>query len=124
MLTQVSDTQVSDTFTASSSGTRRKSRRSPRAKIAMHVKVWRTVKGKKKLVPGFSRNICQDGIAVFMPADIPLHEKLELQFTLPGSTREITVHAIVRGINKFQYGMEFTSLDGMSKQLLGSLVTR
>ena len=117
-------TQASNTPAVSTSGSQRKPRRSPRAKIAMHVKVWRMVLGKKKLIPGFSRNICQDGIAVFMPADIPLHEKLELQFTLPGSSREITVHAIVRGINKFQYGMEFTSLDGMSKQLLGALVAR
>ena len=58
-------------------------RRSPRAKISMHVKVWRRVKGRKTLVPGYSKNICQDGIAVFMPAEIPIHEKLELQFTLP-----------------------------------------
>jgi len=117
-------TQVSTKSTASTSGSTRKSRRSPRAKISMHVKVWRIVKGQKKLIPGFSRNICQDGIAVFMPADIPLHEKLELQFTLPGSSREITVHAVVRGINKFQYGMEFTSLDSTGKQLLGALVVR
>lgn len=117
-------TQLSTTSTISASGSHRKLRRSPRAKIGMHVKVWRIVQGKKKLIPGFSRNICQDGIAVFMPADIPVHEKLELQFTLPGSTREITVHAVVRGVNKFQYGMEFTSLDGMSKQLLGALVAR
>jgi hypothetical protein len=99
-------------------------RRSPRAKTNMHVKVWRRVKGKKKLVPGFSRNISQDGIAVFMPADVPVNEELELQFTLPGSTREITVHARVRGKNKFQYGMEFTSLDSTMKELLGCLAVR
>lgn len=123
MFTQLSSTSPASAST-STSGSHRKPRRSPRAKIGMHVKVWRIVKGQKKLIPGFSRNICQDGIAVFMPADIPVHEKLELQFTLPGSTREITVHAIVRGVNKFQYGMEFTSLDCMSKQLLGALVAR
>ncbi len=118
MLTQVRNTTVS------SGPVRKGVRRSPRAKISMHVKVWRRVKGQKKLIPGFSRNICQDGIAVFMPADIPVNENLELQFTLPGSTREITVQAIVRGINKFQYGMEFTSLDATSKQLLGALAVR
>lgn len=103
----------------------RKARRSPRAKIGMHVKVWRNVKkGEKKLVPGYARNICQDGIAVFIPADIPLEEKVELQFTLPGSSREITVHAIVRGSHKLQYGMEFTSLDATSKQLLAAMAVR
>lgn len=117
-------THVGNTPVLSTSGSTRKARRSPRAKISMHVKVWRMVLGQKKLIPGFSRNICQDGIAVFMPADIPLHEKLELQFTLPGSTREITVQAVVRGVSKFQYGMEFTSLDSTSKQLLGALVAR
>jgi hypothetical protein len=91
----------------------------------MHVKIWRHLKkGEKKLVPGYARNICQDGIAVFIPAEIPVDEKLELQFTLPGSSREITVHAIVRGIHKFQYGMEFTSLDATSKQLLAAMAVR
>jgi hypothetical protein len=91
----------------------------------MHVKIWRQVsKGEKKLVPGYARNICQDGIAVFIPAEIPVDEKLELQFTLPGSTREITVHAIVRSIHKLQYGMEFTSLDATSKQLFAAMAVR
>ncbi len=103
----------------------RKARRSPRAKISMHVKVWRYLKkGEKKLVPGYARNICQDGIAVFIPAEIPLEEKLELQFKLPDSSREITVHAIVRSIHKLQYGMEFTSLDATSKQLLAAMAVR
>ena len=118
MLTQVSNT-------AAPIRPPRKARRSPRAKISMHVKVWRYLKkGNKKLVPGYARNICQDGIAVFIPAEIPVDEKLELQFTLPGSTREITVQAAVRGIHKFQYGMEFTSLDATSKQLLAAMAVR
>lgn len=117
MLTQV------ETPSAASGGARNV-RRSPRAKISMHVKVWRRVKGGKTLVPGYSKNICQDGIAVFMPAEIPIHEKVELQFTLPGSSREITVHAVVRRVHNLQYGMEFTSLDGISKQLLGALAVR
>ncbi|HKT49097.1 MAG TPA: PilZ domain-containing protein [Candidatus Angelobacter sp.] len=114
MLTQVQTASAA-------SGRARDARRSPRAKISMHVKVWRRVKRGKALVPGFSRNICQDGIAVFIPAEIPLHEKLELQFTLPGSSREITVQAIVRRAHNLQYGMEFTSLDATSKRLLGAL---
>jgi len=114
MLTQVRTASAA-------SGKARDTRRSPRAKISMHVKVWRRVKGGKALVPGFSKNICQDGIAVFIPADVPIHEKLELQFTLPGSSREITVQAIVRRVHNLQYGMEFTSLDANSKRLLGAL---
>jgi hypothetical protein len=99
---------------------KRNNRRSPRAKINMHVKVWRRIKGEKKLVPGYSRNISQDGIAVFIPADLGVDEKVELQFRLPGLSTEVTVHAVVRGVNKFQYGMEFTSLDGAMKRLLAA----
>jgi len=99
---------------------KRAKRRSPRAKINMHVKVWRRVNGEKKLVPGYSRNISQDGIAVFIPAQIPVDEKVELQFRLPGLSSEITVHAVVRGANKLQYGMEFTSLEGAVKRLLAA----
>ncbi|HKT50567.1 MAG TPA: PilZ domain-containing protein [Candidatus Angelobacter sp.] len=99
---------------------KRNNRRSPRTKINMHVKVWRRIKGEKKLVPGYSRNISQDGIAVFIPAQIALDENVELQFRLPGFSTEVTVHAVVRGVNKFQYGMEFTSLDGAVKRLLAA----
>jgi len=99
---------------------KRNNRRSPRAKINMHVKVWRRIKGEKKLVPGYSRNISQDGIAIFIPAHIPVGEKLELLFKLPGFSTEVTLHAVVRGVNKFQYGMEFTSLDGAMKRLLAA----
>jgi PilZ domain-containing protein len=99
---------------------KRNNRRSPRAKINMHVKVWRRIKGEKKLVPGYSRNISQDGIAIFIPAHIPVGENLELQFRLPGFSTEVTVHAVVRGVNKFQYGMEFTSLDSAMKRLLAA----
>jgi hypothetical protein len=99
---------------------KRNNRRSPRAKINMHVKVWRRIKGEKKLVPGYSRNISQDGIAVFIPAQLAVDEKVELQFKLPGFSTEVTVHAVVRGLNKFQYGMEFTSLEGAMKRLLAA----
>jgi len=115
------ETQVQNTPTKQWT---RNIRRSPRAKINMHVKVWRRVNREKKLVPGYSRNISQDGIAIFIPAAIPVDEKVELQFTLPDSNREITVHAIVRGVNKFQYGMEFTSLDATMKRLLSALAVR
>ncbi|HET9183495.1 MAG TPA: PilZ domain-containing protein [Candidatus Angelobacter sp.] len=100
---------------------KRNNRRSPRAKINMHVKVWRRVDGTKKLVPGYSRNISRDGIAVFIPAQIPVDEKVELQFRLPGLSTEVTVHAVVRGVEKLQYGMEFTSLEGSMKRLLAAV---
>ncbi len=96
----------------------------PRARINMHVKVWRRIRGEKKLLPGYCRGISADSIAVFMPAEIHLEEKLELQFTLPGSSREITVQTIVRMINKFDYRLEFTSLDAGAKGLLGALVVQ
>jgi PilZ domain len=99
---------------------KRNNRRSPRVKINMHVKVWRCIKGEKKLVPGYCRNISRDGIAVFIPAQLAVDEKLELQFRLPGLSTEVTVHAVVRGVNKFQYGMEFTSLEDTMKRLLAA----
>jgi hypothetical protein len=86
----------------------------------MHVKVWRRINGEKKLVPGYCRNISQDGIGLFIPAQIPVDEKVELQFRLPGLSTEVTVHAVVRGVDKFQHGMEFTSLEGAMKRLLAA----
>lgn len=99
----------------------RKLRRAPRAAINMHVKIWRRVNGEERLVPGYCMNLSEDGIAVFMPGQMALDEKLELQFMLPGSTKEIKIEAVVRAINKFQYGMEFINPDSTVKGLLDTL---
>jgi hypothetical protein len=101
----------------------RNQRRSPWARICMHVKVWRCIQGEKKLLPGYCRGISEDSIAVFIPAGIPLDEKLELQFTLPRSTRELTIQTIVNMSNKFDYRLEFTSLDAGAKDILKHVVS-
>ena len=97
---------------------KRNLRRAPRTDINMHLKVVRTVAGVKKLVPGYARNISEGGMGVFVPAQLALDERVEVTFTLPGIDKELTVNAIVRTIEKFQYGLEFTRLDEVARGIL------
>lgn len=86
-------------------------RRTPRSAIHMHLKIYRTIAGEKKLIPGYARNISEGGVAAFVPGHLAADERLEVQFTLPGTKTELTVKAIVRTVERFQYGLEFVRLD-------------
>jgi hypothetical protein len=97
---------------------KRNLRRTPRMGINMHLKIFRTIGCEKKLVPGYARNISEGGLAAFIPAQVFMDERLELKFTLPGTDRELTVTAIVRLIEKFQYGLEFARLDEIARNLI------
>jgi hypothetical protein len=97
-------------------------RRSPRARIDIVLKVWRHLDGEKQLICGRTRDISEHGIAAQVPADLEINEKVELQFTLPGSTNAITLKATVCAANERHYGFEFNSVDRLTKRTLGALV--
>lgn len=93
-------------------------RRTPRSAIHMHLKIYRTIAGEKKLIPGYARNISEGGVAAFVPGHLATDERLEVQFTLPGTKTELTVKAIVRTVERFQYGLEFVKLEEGVRQLI------
>ena len=97
-------------------------RRSPRARIDIVLKVWRRVEGEKQLVCGRTRDISEHGIAAHVPADLEISDKVELQFTLPGSAAPITLKATVCAANERQYGFEFNEVDRLTKRTLAALV--
>ena len=97
-------------------------RRSPRARIDVVLKVWRHLNGEKQLVCGRTRDISEHGIAAHITANLEMGEKVEIQFTLPGSTAPITLHATVCATHEHLYGFEFNSIDRLTKRTLGALV--
>ncbi|HEX5433009.1 MAG TPA: PilZ domain-containing protein [Candidatus Angelobacter sp.] len=100
------------------SGWKANLRRSPRSPINMHVKIFRTMDGERKLIPGYARNIGEEGMAAFIPAQLLTDEGLEVQFTLPGSDQQLTIQATVRTIDRLQYGLEFTRFDHMTRNII------
>jgi hypothetical protein len=97
-------------------------RRSPRARIDIVLKVWRHLDGEKHLVCGRTRDVSEHGIAAHIAADLEMNEKVEIQFTLPGSTTAITLQATVCAANERLYGFEFNSVDRLTTRTLGALV--
>jgi PilZ domain len=98
-------------------------RRSARVKTNFQITIRFAKNGESIAVPGYARNICGEGIGAFIPADLEIDQKLELQFTLPGSNRELMVRGIVRAVEEFHYGIEFMELDANSRRLLRAFAT-
>lgn len=84
----------------------------------MHLKIYRTIAGEKKLIPGYARNISEGGLAAFVPGHLSTDEWVQVEFTLPGTKTELTVKAIVRTADKFQYGLEFVKLDQAARSAI------
>jgi len=97
---------------------KRNLRRSSRVKANFQLEVICNVNGERVLIPGYARNVSSEGIGVFIPANLGIDEKLELQFTLPKSELELTLKGIVRAVDEFFYGIEFLGLDAATKRLL------
>ena len=85
-------------------------------------KVWRHLNGEKQLVCGRTRDISEHGIAAHISASLEMSEKVEIQFTLPGSPAPITLQATVCAANEHLYGFDFNSIDRLTKRTLGALV--
>jgi hypothetical protein len=97
---------------------KRNLRQTQRSAINMHLKIYRTIAGEKKLIPGYARNISEGGLAAFVPGHLSTDEWVQVEFTLPGTKTELTVKAIVRTADKFQYGLEFVKLEERVRQLI------
>jgi hypothetical protein len=64
-----------------------------------------TVRAAEGLIPGRAQDISESGIAVILPAELPIGTALELEIKLP--TAPVATSAIVRSRNAFLYGLEF-----------------
>lgn len=104
--------------TVSSDEWKRNLRRSVRVKINVQLTIRYTVDGREVIVTGYAHNISAEGIGTLIPTNLEIDQKLELQFRLPGSDRELTLQGIVRACDEFFYGIEFLGVDAGSRRVL------
>ena len=97
---------------------RRNLRRSARMKANFQLTITYTADGDKVIIPGYARNISAEGIGALIPANLGIDQKLELEFTLPRSHRELTLIGIVRSSDEFLYGIEFLDIDAAARRVL------
>ena len=99
-------------------------RQSRRYSINTHLKILRSVNGEQKFIPGYARNISTGGMAAFVPAQLTIGEKLEIQFAFPGSPESFTVAGVVRTVERWQHGIEFIKLDNAIERIIAEYSSR
>ena len=99
-------------------------RRSRRYGINTHLKILRSVNGQQKIIPGYARNISTGGLAAFVPTQLTIGERLEVQFAFPGFPENLTVAGVVRTIERWQHGIEFIKLDNATERIIAERCSR
>jgi hypothetical protein len=83
-------------------------RHHPRFKIKVNVAVHSRTCG---ILQGKAVDLSESGIAVILRIEVPLHELVELEFSLPFG--EVRIYAVVRQRNAFRYGFQFAEAVGV-----------
>lgn len=76
------------------------------------------VKTKTATFHGRTKNLAEGGMGATVAGEIPLHEVVEVQFQLPGSSEPVVLAAEVRFRQGFQYGFKFQASAGDPLKLL------
>jgi len=63
-----------------------------------------------KTVQGHGSDVGQGGLAAHIAIELEIGDVVELQITLPYSSRPLTVNAAVRNRESYSYGMEFLNI--------------
>jgi len=66
--------------------------------------------GETKDIAGRSGDICLAGLCLYAPVKLDVGRLVRLQFSLPHSTYNLDVTAVVKEAEGFRYSMEFTRI--------------
>ena len=83
-------------------------RRQPRFKLEVDISIHSRTCGTLK---GHTVDISESGISAMLRMEVPLGERVELNFTLPFGP--VTIYALARQRNAFRYGFEFVDSDSV-----------
>src|SRR5579872_2214264 len=85
-------------------------RRNPRYKLDVRVRLIIHKDNGNQVVHGRGTDISETGMAVFVPHNMSVEERAELEFTLPYSRLPQRVVVNVRNRSGYRYGVEFMTL--------------
>ncbi len=107
---------VSSNTSAESGTASRDQRRSPRYHVDVRLRLILQKDGKAQIAHGRGNDISDTGMAVFVPQELLLEERVEVEFTLPYSRQPLRVRAVIRNRNGFRYGVEFLTLSTLQRE--------
>jgi PilZ domain len=85
-------------------------RRWTRYAVDLCLKITFQRNGKRQVVYGRSIEVAIGGMSCYVPMDLLLCEKLEVELIFPDQQRTQVVEAVVRNRKGHRYGLEFSSL--------------
>ena len=83
-------------------------RRWTRYKIDVRLKVSFRGEGRTESAFGRANSLSRGGLGAYIPCTLAVGTKVGLELTLPYSSTEAKVEAVIRSCEGFRYGLEFT----------------
>jgi hypothetical protein len=101
----------------------RRRRRHPRYQCDFRVTVNYLLGNSYQKLGGHCRDLSEAGIGILLAAELNVSEVVGLSFSLPGSTLQWDVRAVVRYRRGYHYGFEFLSLPHKEQEALKSYLS-
>lgn len=93
-------------------------RRSPRIRVNFPIKLFAFVQQRKCALQGRSHDLSEQGMAIYIPAELEVGQTVQIEFIVPDSHQRLGVSAVVRDCNGFRCGVEFQDLTSKDQESL------
>lgn len=97
-------------------------RRWSRAQAEIRAKISYQQQGTVQMSNGRTQDICEGGIALYVPIELELGARVELELTIPRSRAPLRVPAMIRDRIGFRYGMEFLVINKAQRTEIANFV--
>jgi hypothetical protein len=85
-------------------------RRSQRFKVNFAIKLFTVVQHRRLMLQGRSHDLSEDGMAIYIPAELATGQTVQIEFVVPDSQQRLGISAIVRDCEGFRCGVQFDQL--------------
>ena len=85
-------------------------RRSPRFRVNFAIRLFAVVDQRRCVFQGRSHDLSEEGMAIYIPAELELTQPVQIEFLLPETNQRLGVQAVVRNSSGFRCGIEFQNL--------------
>lgn len=93
-------------------------RRAQRFKVNFAIKVFTVMQQRKCVLQGRTHDLCEDGMAIYIPAELQRGQVVQMEFILPYVQRRLGVAATVRDCEGFRCGLQFENLSSVEQNAI------
>jgi c-di-GMP-binding flagellar brake protein YcgR len=93
-------------------------RRFPRYRVNFPIKLFAFVQGRRSVLQGRSHDISEQGMAIYIPAELEVGQMIQIEFIVPEGNQRLGVNAIIRDSVGFRCGVEFQDLTPLDTETL------